>query len=747
VQDPKSRVWTRRAALTLASGTALAVAGAATAYALAQSRYAPPPPLPGGRLRVAEDALGQARVGSHRLRLSEEAFLLEDGQGRVLWSTAGAAAFLIAGRGGLDWTETTGHFSFERTLEQTFDEQSVEAIQTGDDWAELRGHLSSADTTDLPYTLRLRSTDPHRLEAEFDVPGADLVLLRFDRETHEGVHGLGAQFTDFDLTGRYVPVLAREQGVGRGRQPLTTLAELVENGGGSAETTYAATPFAMTDTMRALDVQTHHLTAFDLREDERFDVEIWQEQGRAVLYSGAGPSALLQAHTADTGRQEPLPDWSGEGAVIGVQGGTDAVRTALDGLEEAGAAVTGVWIQDWCGQRRTDFGERLWWHWELDTDRYPGWDDLVTELNDRGIRVLTYVNPFLTSPGDKPGGVGRDLFAEASEAGYFVRSPDGGPYMLDQGGYEAALVDLTCPDAWTWFRDVIAEQVAGVGADGWMADFAEGLPMDAVLHEGSAREWHNRWPVEWARLNREAAEHADRPDALVFHRSAGRGSAAHTGLFWAGDQNTSFDHHDGLGSALRGLLSAGVSGMALNHSDTGGYTGLDQPLVGLSRDRELLLRWAETNVWGPVLRTHEGNLPASNAQAYDAECRRAFAEQTRLFAALAPYRAEVVAEAARTGMPVLRHAWVQAPESPAARVDDAFLFGPTFFVAPTLAPGESETTALLPPGQWVHLWTGERFDGDTDATVQTPLGRPAVFHRFDDDAGRDLREQLPQILD
>lgn len=747
MQDPKPRVWTRRAALTLASGTALAAAGAATAYALARGRYTPPPPFTDGRLRVAEDALGRVRIGPHRLRLTQEAFLLEDGQGRVLWSTAGAAAFLVAARGHLDWTGTTGHLSFERTLEQTFDEQSVETVRTGDDWAELRGHLSSAETTDLPYTLRLRSRDPHRMEAEFDVPGADLVLLRFDRETHEGVHGLGAQFTDFDLTGRYVPVLAREQGVGRGRQPLTTLAELVEGGGGSAETTYAATPFAVTDTMRAIDVQTHHLTAFDLREDERFDVEIWQEQGRAVLYSGAGPSALLQAHTADTGRQEPLPQWSGEGALIGVQGGTDAVRTALDGLEEAGAAVTGVWIQDWCGQRRTDFGERLWWHWELDTDRYPGWDDLVTELNDRGIRVLTYVNPFLTSPESKPGGVRRDLFAEAHEAGYFVRSPDGGPYMLDQGGYEAALVDLTSPAAWTWFRDVIAEQVAGVGADGWMADFAEGLPMDVVLHEGSAQEWHNRWPVEWARLNREAAENADRPDALIFHRSAGRGSAAHTGLFWAGDQNTSFDHHDGLGSAVRGLLSAGVSGMVLNHSDAGGYTGLDQPLVGLSRDRELLLRWVETNVWGPILRTHEGNLPASNAQAYDAQCRRAFAEQTRLFAALAPYRAEVLAEAARTGMPVLRHAWVHAPESPAARVDDAFLFGPTFFVAPTLAPGETETTALLPPGDWVHLWTGERFDGDTDATVQAPLGRPAVFHRFDDEAGRELREQLPQILE
>lgn len=187
--------------------------------------------------------------------------------------------------------------------------------------------------------------------------------------------------------------------------------------------------------------------------------------------------------------------------------------------------------------------------------------------------------------------------------------------------------------------------------------------------------------------------------------------------------------------------------MTLNHSDAGGYTGLGQPLVSVSRNRELLLRWVETSVWGPVLRTHEGNLPRDNAQVYDPDCRRAFAEQTRLFGALAPYRRAIVQEAAHTGMPVLRHAWVHALGSPAARVDDAFFFGPTFFIAPTLAPGVSETTALLPPGEWVHLWTGRHCDGDADVTVGTPLGRPAVFHRSGDEVGRELRDRLPEILD
>src|SRR5699024_6483829 len=136
--------------------------------------------------------------------------------------------------------------------------------------------------------------------------------------------------------------------------------------------------------------------------------------------------------------------------------------------------------------------------------------------------------------------------------GYLVRHPDGGPYLLDQGGFDAALVDLTNPDARDWFTGVLVDEVAGVGADGWMADFGEGLPFDAVLHSGSPAQWHNRWPTAWAELNDRARTAAGTPDALVFHRSAGRGSARYAPLFWAGDQLVTWDAHDGLASALLG---------------------------------------------------------------------------------------------------------------------------------------------------------------------------------------------------
>src|SRR5699024_6562513 len=119
-------------------------------------------------------------------------------------------------------------------------------------------------------------------------------------------------------------------------------------------------------------------------------------------------------------------------------------------------------------------------------------------LDEAGIAVTTYVNPFLVDPAGKHPSPARNLFAEASASGYLVKDVTGAPYALDQGGFDAYLVDLTNPEARAWFARVIAEEVLTDGVRGFMADFAEGLPFDAVLADGDPVLSHNRWPGLWA---------------------------------------------------------------------------------------------------------------------------------------------------------------------------------------------------------------------------------------------------------
>ena len=108
------------------------------------------------------------------------------------------------------------------------------------------------------------------------------------------------------------------------------------------------------------------------------------------------------------------------GAIVGIQGGTEAVRRRVADLRASGAEIAGVWLQDWTGQRTTDFGDRLWWTWQLDRERYPGWERLVADLGRQGIRVTTYVNPFLVDAGPKGDPDVRNLYAEAADEHYLV---------------------------------------------------------------------------------------------------------------------------------------------------------------------------------------------------------------------------------------------------------------------------------------------------------------------------------------
>jgi len=51
--------------------------------------------------------------------------------------------------------------------------------------------------------------------------------------------------------------------------------------------------------------------------------------------------------------------------------------------------------QDWVGQRKTLIGSQLWWNWEVDSQRYWGWKELIEDLSSQNIKVMTYCNPCL----------------------------------------------------------------------------------------------------------------------------------------------------------------------------------------------------------------------------------------------------------------------------------------------------------------------------------------------------------------
>ena len=360
---------------------------------------------------------------------------------------------------------------------------------------------------------------------------------------------------------------------------------------------------------------------------------------------------------------------------------------------------------------------------------------------------MTYVSPLLADPSEKEN-VRRNLFREAERNGYLVQKRNGEPYMGRITDFSAAHVDLTNPEARDWIKDVIKENVAGAGASGWMADFGEGLPYDAVLHSGADPEsYHNRYAEEWAEVNREAVRELGREDELVFfNRSGYTRSPGHSTLFWLGDQMVTWDEHDGIKTAVTGMLTSGLSGYTLNHSDIGGYTAIDTFPLRYHRSKELLQRWTELAAFTPVFRTHEGNRPEVNHQIYTGkESLRHFSRLAKVYAAWEPYRRELIEEASETGLPVVRHPFIHYPEDPEVyELEEQFMVGPEFMVAPVLDGGAEWVEVYLPAGRWVHLWSGEVYGSreGVRTIVEAPIGEPAVFYKEGSEAGESFRDAI-----
>jgi alpha-glucosidase (family GH31 glycosyl hydrolase) len=668
-----------------------------------------------------------------------------------VWESIPGRAFVTGGRGTETVHEARGLFSVKDALAERCGEQRVEALEQRDaETVEVRGTLSCGGG-EVGYTLRFAPASARQLGFTLTLADAryNRVALSQASEKGEGVYGFGEQFSWFDHQGLRVPILVSEQGIGRGDFPITLGADLTAGAGGHGHTTYAAVPHFLTSRLRSLFLEDMEISTFDMRDEGRITVELFSHAMHGRILAGGTPLELIEEYTAYAGRMRRLPDWILQGAVIGMQGGTAKVREVLARLRAADVPVAAFWLQDWVGQRTTTFGKQLWWNWELDTGHYPEWHQLVDSLRSEGIRVMTYVNPFLADMEGEKETYRRNLFAEARERGYLVRTPEDTPYLILNTSFSAGLVDLTNPEARRWMKDVLRDEVLAAGASGWMADFGEALPYDARLWDGDARREHNAYPEAWARLNRELIEEEGRgEDAVFFMRAGFTRSPGYSTLFWLGDQMVSWDEHDGLKSAVTGLLSGGLSGYSLNHSDIGGYTTIDNPLQNYHRSPELLQRWAELSAFNVVFRTHEGNRPARNAQVYSDEASLAhFARMAKVYRAWSAYRRRLVDEAAEKGYPVARHLFLHYPEDTTARKlrYEEFLVGSELLVAPVLEPGVDTARVYLPAGRWVHVWSdrvyGEASRG-TWVTVKAPLGQPAVFHREGSEMGDAFRARL-----
>jgi alpha-glucosidase len=175
--------------------------------------------------------------------------------------------------------------------------------------------------------------------------------------------------------------------------------------------------------------------------------------------------------------------------------------------------------------------------------------------------------------------------------------------------------------------------------------------------------------------------------------------------------------------SLSQLQNLGLSGVGWTGVDIGGYYG--------DTSGELLARWTEFGIFQPFARNHSEKTtrrqePWVFGEPYESISR----DMLKLRQRLMPYLYTLFEECHRTGAPILRPLfWAYPNDTATYSMDDEFMCGDAFLVAPVTRPGVDYRHVYLPAGTWFHYWTGTRVDGPARVLAHAPLGRPAIYMR------------------
>ncbi|MFV2011574.1 MULTISPECIES: TIM-barrel domain-containing protein [unclassified Micromonospora] len=511
----------------------------------------------------------------------------------------------------------------------------------------------------------------------------------FDAPGDERFVGLGEKFTRLDK---------------RGQRALMWNFDAF---GSESDRSHKNVPLYLSDRGYGVLVDSGMPVEFDICSSTHSCVQILVPDDLIDYYVIAGPTPaeILDRYDRLTGRPVLPPKWA-FGTWISSGFFVDSQEKVLERARRirADRIPCDVLHLDCYWQADGAWSDLAW-----DVTNFPDPAGMLATLAEQGFKVSLWMNPYIMT--------GSPVFGQADAAGYFLRRPDGSTYIADvwHGSYPVCgIVDFTNPAATEWFTGLLRDLLRQ-GAMVFKTDFAEGVPADAVAHNGmTGVELHNVYTLLFndavAAVTQEVAGHG-----MVWARSSFLGGQRHPAQ-WSGDVNATYP---GMASTLRGGLSHGLSGVPFWSHDAGGFHGTPTP--------DLYVRWAQFGAFSPLVRFHgtTSRLPWD----FPDDAARDAVEAIRLRYRLMPYLYSAAVTAARTGAPMMRALLVDSPDDPAAwGAELEYRLGSDLLVAPMINP-DGRRHVYLPAGDWVDHWTGRTHPGGRHLPVETPLERIPLFVR------------------
>ncbi len=446
------------------------------------------------------------------------------------------------------------------------------------------------------------------------------------------------------------------------------------------------------------------------------------------------PKAVLENYTEVTGRAPEFPE-----NALGLWQCKLRYRTQEEVLEVAreykrrGIPLDVIVIDFFHWVRQGD--------WSFDPQYWPDPQAMMDELKDMGIRCMVSIWPTVDRKSVN--------FREMLDKGLFIRTERGSIQCFDFQG-DTVIYDALNPEARGFLWGKVEENYYRYGIDMFWLDEAEpeysAYDYEHYRHyTGPALKVANSYAKAHAKAFYDGMKAQGQKDIVNLLRCAWVGSQKYGALVWSGDIKSNF-------TALRDQLSAGlnmgIAGIPWWVSDTGGFFGD----VTEEHFNELLIRWFQFSTFCPVLRMHGDRGPHDIPRLSDLDYGGGFSDTGRpnelwsygeevygilkkyldIRLGMKGYIKSVMDEACANGSPVIRTMFYEFPEDGICwDIDDQYMFGSRYLVAPVLYQGMTEREVYLPEGSWKSIHTGEILCGRQRIMAAAPLEIIPVFKKIE----------------
>lgn len=345
--------------------------------------------------------------------------------------------------------------------------------------------------------------------------------------------------------------------------------------------------------------------------------------------------------------------------------------------------------------------------WRFNGEKFKNPKNMIKKLHELGFKVMLWTCPFITPDTQE--------FRFLRDEDCLVKNKDGSVAIKKWWNGYSAVLDLTNPKAVKWYCDQNDFLVKEYGVNGFKFDAGDASFYsndDLTYREIEANEQSKLWALL----------------GLDYEYNEFRACFQCAGLPLVqrlADKNHSWEYN-GVSSLIPNQLAQGILGYAYTCPDMiGGGEYLNFLENSDNLDEELFVRYAQCATLMPMMQFSAAPWRVLSRENFEL-CKDVAWKHVKY----SEYIYSLAEESSKTGEPIVRYMEYEFPNEGLEGIQDQFMLGPKYMVAPTIKKGVIKRSVKFPKGKWKRE-NGEIIIGPVIKEMTSSIKEVLIFEKID----------------